>query len=77
MLSRRPDVLGGSLEDSKPLLWLAAMEACELVWTDAQISERIDVATSEDTTLKPILAFFMNGSDWPQRTSADNFKITK
>ena len=63
MLLRRPNILKDSSKEFKPLLRLAAMEACEPVWTNFQIIERIKVAMDEDTTLKPILAFFMNNTD--------------
>lgn len=60
MLSRHPDVLYGSFEDTKPLLRLATMEACQLIWINAQNLEHIKIATARDTTHKPILAFFIN-----------------
>jgi len=50
--------MGEQSGGEQPLLRMAALELCELVWSDARIIERLKVSTLEDATLEPILAFF-------------------
>jgi len=67
-LSHQVDVIESQEQDPRPLLKLAALESCEVVWADLQILNRIQLSTQQDPTLQLILAYFTNGSD---RTPVD------
>lgn len=62
-LSRRADVIQDGIQDSRPLLKLAALEGCEPVWTDKFISDHIWMVMADDPMLQPILAYFQHGPD--------------
>jgi transposase InsO family protein len=61
-LSRRIDLMEGKSQEQRPLLRLAALESCQLVWDDDRILKRLKVATAEDSMLQPILAIFNKDS---------------
>ena len=63
MLSRRASIEEDKNNISKPLLRLAMLETCELVWNDAKIIQNIKSSTKEDRSLEPIWAYFTNGPD--------------
>ena len=50
-LSRSANVIEEEIQKPRPLLKLVALEACEPVWTDDQILERVRMVTKEDSTL--------------------------
>lgn len=62
-LSRQPDVTDNIPQESRPLLKLAALEACKPVWADDLIIARVKVVARTDPTLQPVLAYFENGAD--------------
>lgn len=57
------DVIDNDTCEPRPLLKLAALEACEPVWTDAQILECIRLHSKQDPVMQPLLAYFENGAD--------------
>ena len=58
MLSRRAYDNESGENMRRPLLRLAMLETCELVWNDAQLIQQVREVTSDDKALHSILAFF-------------------
>ena len=63
MLSWRSNIIKEDKGEARPLLRLAMLDSCELVWMDARIIEHIKIAIGEDSTLESLLAFFKIGSN--------------
>jgi len=63
VLSKKINVMEGRTEENWLVLWLVALESCELVWSNLHILGRLKISMEEDPNLEPILSFFKNNSN--------------